>query len=283
MNQVHHFLDAYWGNEVRCSCRTWSLISYSLHCSELCFQLYLCSKTQWVLKSLSQCRKSRSCNTAVWAIRVRCSRLSRFLFWRSPVQPLMCQPGKWLSQLYSWLSEMFSPPNEIRLNLDLTMSVALRENVMEHFGMGKDGVWNWDLIIDSWIFTGHCLCGFPVHVTLQTERSDSPCCAWLCSCVMALLHEAAGDVKIALLTHIQLMIAEKHRSGVRLEHLVLLSHYQQQMESKVKKHGGSTCIFFSAFVFFLFLFVGSGISYSMEVQPFLTPVLFARVICPMFL
>lgn len=73
---------------------------------------------------------------------------------------------------------------------------------------------------------------------------------------MPLLREAAGDVKIALLTHMQLMIAEKHRSVVRLEHLVLLSHYQQQTESKVKKTRGEHLHFLFSILFFLIPFCG---------------------------
>lgn len=54
VNQVHRFLGTYWENEVRYSCRTWHLISFHLHCSELWFWVYLCGKAQWVRKSMCQ-------------------------------------------------------------------------------------------------------------------------------------------------------------------------------------------------------------------------------------
>lgn len=234
-----------------------ALISFSLHDSELCFWLYVFNKAQQVLKSMCQTSKSRSWSTVVCTIRVQCSGLSRFLFWRSPAHhSLMCQPGKCLSWLCWGLSEIFLPPKEIWLNLDLTVLVQLKENFWEVFVMGEGRLWNWDFVTNTWKSIGCSLCAFPMRVTLQTKRSGSPgCWAWLCTYVIALLCEMAGHVKIALLTQMHLMPAEKYHWMIKLEHLVLLSHNQQQTESKTQKNGVFSA-FFSSFspAFFSFFF-----------------------------
>lgn len=67
----------------------------------------------------------------------------------------------------------------------------------------------------------------------------------------------AGDLKIALLTQMQLMIAEEYCPVVKMEHLAILSHRQQQTESKVKKTMEIIYSLFSAFWVFLILFGGS--------------------------
>lgn len=57
----------------------------------------------------------------------------------------------------------------------------------------------------------------------------------------------------------QLMVEEKYCSVVKLEHLVLLSHNQEQAESKGGKWGDDLQIIFSV-LFFLCLLGGSVVS-----------------------
>jgi len=74
--------------------------------------------------------------------------------------------------------------------------------------------------------------------------------------VVALLREVAADLKIAPLTQMQLRTAEKYHSVVKLEHLVLLSHNQQQTESGVKNTRGDHLQFIFSILFFLIPFCG---------------------------
>lgn len=52
-----------------------------------------------------------------------------------PVQSSMCQPGKWQSQLCSWLPEIFSPLKDVGPRLDITIRAIIGK--FQRFGMGK--------------------------------------------------------------------------------------------------------------------------------------------------